>query len=72
MDPISIYAARRSKPSFARTGRWASDLHRLGLNTVDALHLATAQFAGCEALWTNDDRFVNASDGRAVNVLRAS
>lgn len=39
-----------------------------GLKTVDALHLAIAQLAGCEALWTNDDRLHAASRGLAVRL----
>ena len=42
---------------------------RFGLKTPDALHLATAQFHGCSALWTNDDRLAAASCGLAVNLL---
>lgn len=38
------------------------------LKTPDAIHLAAAQQHGCEALWTNDDRFVAAADGFAVNI----
>lgn len=41
------------------------------LKAIDALHLAMAQLAGCEALWTNDDRLARATD-IAVDVLRAS
>ena len=43
---------------------------RFGLKTPDALHLACAQFHGCEALWTNDDRLAQAGHGLAVNILR--
>jgi len=43
-----------------------------GLKSVDAIHLAMAQLAGCDALWTNDDRLAKASGGLAVNILRAS
>ena len=42
---------------------------RFRLKTPDALHLATAQFHGCSALWTNDDRLAAASCGLAINVL---
>lgn len=42
---------------------------RFSLKTPDALHLATAQFHGCRALWTNDDRLATASCGLAVNLL---
>jgi len=42
---------------------------RFGLRTPDALHLAIAQHHGCEALWTNDERFGAASRGFATNVL---
>jgi predicted nucleic acid-binding protein len=43
---------------------------RFNLKTPDALHLATAQFHGCSALWTNDDRLQAAACGLAVNLLR--
>ena len=43
---------------------------RFGLKTPDALHLACAQFHGCDALWTNDDRLAQAGHGLAVNILR--
>ncbi len=42
---------------------------RFGLKTPDALHLACAQFHGCAALWTNDDRLARAGHGLAVNIL---
>ncbi len=42
---------------------------RFGLKTPDALHLAAAQHHGCDALWTNDNRLVQASQGLAINVL---
>ena len=35
----------------------------------DALHLACAQFHGCEALWTNDNRLTHVSGGLAVAIL---
>jgi uncharacterized protein len=41
-----------------------------GLRTPDALHLACAQYHGCDALWTNDDRLAQASHGLARNVLK--
>lgn len=40
-----------------------------GLRTPDALHLAAAQHAGCEGLWTNDRRFEKSSRGLAVNLF---
>lgn len=43
---------------------------RFGLKTPDALHLACAQYHGCDALWTNDDRLTQAGHGLAVNILR--
>ncbi|PKM41818.1 MAG: VapC toxin family PIN domain ribonuclease [Gammaproteobacteria bacterium HGW-Gammaproteobacteria-1] len=42
---------------------------RFGLKTPDALHLAAAQHHGCDALWTNDNRLIQASQGLAINVL---
>lgn len=42
---------------------------RFGLKTPDALHLATAQHHRCDALWTNDDRLLQASHGLARNIL---
>ena len=35
----------------------------------DALHLACAQYHGCEALWTNDDRLTRTSHGLAHDIL---
>lgn len=40
-----------------------------GLKTVDALHLAAAQRAGCSGLWTNDKRLAAASGSFAVDVI---
>ncbi len=37
---------------------------RHGLKTPDALHLAAAIAAGCEELWTNDERLTRAADNR--------
>jgi predicted nucleic acid-binding protein len=43
---------------------------RFGLRTPDALHLACARHYRCDALWTNDDRLADASQGLAQNVLK--
>lgn len=40
-----------------------------GLRTPDALHLACAVHHGCEALWTNDERFARAAPIHVRNVL---
>lgn len=45
---------------------------RFGLKTPDALHLATAQFHGCQSLWTADDRLAVAARGLAVNLLASA
>ena len=45
---------------------------RFGLKPPDALHLATAQFHRCEALWTNDTRLSKAAHGLAQDILHAS
>lgn len=42
---------------------------RFGLRTPDALHLATAQHHGCDALWTNDGRLAKAAHGLAVDLF---
>lgn len=42
-------------------------LHRL--KTPDALHLATARYHGCAALWTNDDRLASVAGYFARNLL---
>ena len=41
------------------------------LKTVDALHLAAAQLAGCTTLWTNDKRLTTAAGSFAVDVIGA-
>lgn len=45
---------------------------RFGLKPADALHLATAQFHRCDALWTNDTRLAKAAHGLAKDMLHAS
>jgi uncharacterized protein len=50
--------------------RQAAQLRARGtLKMPDALHLACAQFHGCAALWTNDDRLAEASGGLAESVI---
>ena len=44
---------------------------RHALRTPDALHLAVAQLAGCDELWTNDNRLAVAAGGLAVDVVAA-
>lgn len=39
------------------------------LKMPDALHLACAQFHGCSALWTNDERLAEASGGLAESIV---
>lgn len=46
---------------------WA--LH-MGLQTPDALHLATAQHYGCSEFWTNDNRLQKVAPLLARNVCR--
>ena len=41
---------------------------RFGLKTPDALHLACAQHHRCDALWTNDGRLAQASQGLALRM----
>jgi uncharacterized protein len=43
---------------------------RFALRTADALHLATAQIHGCDALWTYDGRLAAASHDLAVDILK--
>ena len=50
--------------------RAAEKRAQLSLKTPDALHLSAAEYYGCSQLWTNDDRFTNATT-LAVNVLRS-
>jgi len=54
-------------PVFLQSARLRA---HFGLRTPDALHLACAQYHGCDALWTNDDRLAQASHGLAHNILR--
>jgi len=63
---------RSFEPDRAVYHRAAELRAAFGLKTVDAIHLAMAQLAGCTAFWTNDDRLAKASGGLAENVLRAS
>lgn len=42
---------------------------RFGLKSADALHLATAQYHRCDALWTNDSRLSKAAHGLALDVV---
>ena len=42
---------------------------RFSLRMPDALHLACAQYHRCAALWTNDNRLMQASHGLARDVL---
>lgn len=44
---------------------------RFGLKAPDSLHLAAAQAAGCDQLWTNNKRLVAASRGLAVDVMNS-
>lgn len=39
------------------------------LKTPDALHLAAALTAGCDAFWTNDDRLAKAAAGRLTLIV---
>lgn len=43
---------------------------RFSLKTPDALHLACAQYYGCDELWTNDERLTQAGHGLARNILK--
>ncbi len=48
----------------------AAELRALhGLKTPDALHLATAQYHGCTAIWTNNIRLNNSASNLAINIL---
>lgn len=40
-----------------------------GVATIDALHLATAQFSLCEAFWTNDARLARAAGRMTVELV---
>ena len=45
---------------------------RHGLKPPDALHLATAQWHRCDALWTHDTRLGRAAHGLAMDILHAA
>ena len=65
-----FFAAHRRLPMPAEVYRRAAELRaRHSLKTPDALHLATAQYHGCAALWTNDNRLNNAAGSLAIKVL---
>lgn len=53
-------------PVLVRAGELRAEF---GIRTPDAIHLAAAQLARCDALWTNDQRLAVASRGLAVDVL---
>lgn len=42
---------------------------RFALKPPDALHLACAQYHGCDELWTNDNRLAQAAHGLARSVV---
>lgn len=65
-----FFSAHRRLSMPSEVYRRAAELRaRHNLKTPDALHLATAQYHGCTALWTNDNRLNNAAGSLAVNVL---
>lgn len=65
-----FFAAQRCLPMPPEVYRRAAELRaRHSLKTPDVLHLATAQYHGCTALWTNDNRLNNAAGSLAVNIL---
>jgi predicted nucleic acid-binding protein len=40
-----------------------------GFSTIDAIHLATAQFHVCDAFWTYDRRLAAAAGGLSIEVV---
>ena len=65
-----FFVAQRCLSMPEEVYRRAAELRaRHNLKTPDALHLATAQYHNCTALWTNDDRLNNAAGSLAVNIL---
>jgi predicted nucleic acid-binding protein len=51
------YSRERLRASAAIANR-AAGLEKAGLDSLDALHLAFAEAANCDNLFTTDDRFV--------------
>ena len=50
--------------------RQAAQIRAQGnLKMPDALHVACAQFHGCTALWTNDERLTEVSGGLAESIV---
>jgi predicted nucleic acid-binding protein len=50
--------------------RQAAQIRAQGnLKMPDALHVACAQFHGCTALWTNDERLAEVSGGLAESIV---
>lgn len=77
-DPeVRRVVARWERIAAARAGmsdaveRRAGELAAAGLSPLDALHLASAESVGCEALLTCDDRFLKRAreSGAAVRVM---
>lgn len=65
-----FFSAQRRLSMPPEVYRRAAELRaRHGLKSPDALHLATAQYHNCTALWTNDNRLNNAAGSLAVNML---
>ena len=65
-----FFASHRRLSMPSEIYRRAAELRaRHNLKTPDALHLSTAQYHGCTAFWTNDNRLNIAVGSLAVNVL---
>ncbi len=52
---------------YRRAAQMRADLS--SLKTPDALHLATAQYHGCDEFWTNDDRLGSVAPSLVKNIL---
>jgi len=62
----TVHHVEIPRPVFAAAAHLRADF---GLKTMDAIHLATAQFHLCDGFWTNDARLKAAAGGLVVETF---